>query len=104
MHGFTTFEQSKTLFEKGYRHPKPIRFESTIGGRGSDQNFGFFSPEQYPSFSLADLVTMVGICPYMEDATGDMMIEILLPSLTISATLEQIRQSNQRLKEVYANN
>jgi hypothetical protein len=95
MHGFTNFEQSKALYEHGYRHPKPIDCHLDII---KDMPFDV---DRYPSFSLADLVTMVGICPYMEDVTGDMMIKILLYPLTIATTSEQVQQSNQRLKEAY---
>jgi hypothetical protein len=100
MHGYTNYEQSKTLFEHGYRHPKPIRFESTMGGRSSDQNFGFFSPEQYPAFSLADIITMIDFMPEVKDPDIPEIIRLLTNAL-IKSDLEQIEQSNQRLKEAY---
>jgi len=101
MHGFTNYEQSKALYERGYRHPKPVRYESTIGGRSSDQNFGFYNPEQYPAFSLADIFTMQGERFYIppQVPVSD-VIEYNMKYL-LKQTDAQVELCNQRLREVY---
>ena len=89
MHGYTNFQQSKALWEHGYRHPKPIRWD------------GFYKSIEYPSFSLADLVTMQGAI-YHVPAIAPM--KDIIQSYVDSALVEEdelVQQSNERLKQAY---
>jgi hypothetical protein len=95
MHGFTNYEQSKALFEHGYRHPKPIDCHLDII---KDMPFNV---DRFPSFSLADLITMQGAI-YHVPANAPM--NEIIQSYVDSALHEGdtlVQQSNQRLKEAY---
>ena len=90
MHGFTNYDQSKALFEHGYRHPKPLKEYDKL-----------VDMYNYPSFSLADLVTMQGAI-YHVPANAPM--NEIIQSYVDSALHEGdalVEQSNQRLKEAY---
>jgi hypothetical protein len=99
MHGFTNYEQSKALFEHGYRHPFPIEHEFI--GLDSEPHQEIL--EDYPCFSLADLITMQGAI-YHVPAIAPM--KEIIQSYVDSALVEEdelVHQSNERLNQAYAN-
>jgi len=100
MHGFTNFQQSKALFEHGYRHPEPIlrvdetEFHTVMG----------FSKYYIPSFSLADLVTAYGAMALFTSSHSPMpeIIECYVDRLIKFSDIS-VHQSNERLNKAYAN-
>jgi hypothetical protein len=100
MHGFTNFEQSKALFEHGYRHPFPIEHEFI--GLDSDSHQEIL--QDYPCFSLADLVTAYGAMALFTSSHSPMpeIIECYVDRL-IKFSYISVHQSNQRLNQAYAN-
>jgi hypothetical protein len=100
MHGFTNFQQSKAMYEHGYRHP-----DSILEVDKWDSYYLTTMPidiqvEVFPSFSLADLVTMQGILYNKTQAPVAEIIQSYVDSaLHEGDTL--VQQSNQRLKEAY---
>jgi hypothetical protein len=103
MHGFTNYEQSKALYERGYRHPKPTYFISECGIRLRNQTFGILGIvlKDYPAFSLADIVTMQGERFYMPPQVS--VSEVI--EYNMKYMLEQgdatVQECNQRLRGVY---
>jgi hypothetical protein len=92
MHGFTNYEQSKALYQHGYRHPKPLKEYDKLGDM-----------DNYPWFSLADLVTMQGAI-YHVPANAPM--KDIIQSYVDSALHEGdtlVQQSNELLNQAYAN-
>jgi hypothetical protein len=96
MHGFTNFQQSKALYERGYRHPKPLLVIKDSGEYGIHWlDYGT------PAFSLADIVTMQGERFYMP------------PQVSVSEVIEynmkymlenddiQVQMCNDRLRGEY---
>jgi hypothetical protein len=87
MHGFTNYQQSKALYERGYRHPKAILLT--------------YIYTEYPAFSLADLVTMQGA---MYHIPSDAPVSEIIQSYVDSCLEESdslVELSNQKLREVY---
>jgi hypothetical protein len=97
MHGFTNYDQSKAMYEHGYRHPSPIQSYTV-----TDSTNGDIFPS-IPCFSLADLVTMQGAI-YHVPANAPM--KDIIQSYVDSALREGdtlVQQSNERLNQAYAN-
>jgi hypothetical protein len=98
MHGFTNYEQSKALYERGYRHPEPTY---AIDGKGvyTGKNLGYNN--HIYSFSLADIVTMQGERFYMppQVSVAD-VIEYNMKYLLANNDV-QVQECNQRLRGVY---
>jgi hypothetical protein len=97
MHGFTNYEQSKALFEHGYRHPGAIQSYTLTDSTNED-----IFPS-IPSFSLADLVTMQGAI-YHVPAIAPM--KEIIQSYVDSCLNEPesiVKDSNQRLNQAHAN-
>jgi hypothetical protein len=100
MHGYTNFEQSKDLYDKGYRHPRIGVLRVNSENVYSDF-MGHKIQNWFPSFSLADLVTMQGA--FWHHITTDPVLAII-QSYVDSALSESemlVDKSNQRLKEAY---
>jgi hypothetical protein len=98
MHGFTNFQQSKALYEQGYRHPEPTY---AIDGKGvyTGKNLGYNN--HICSFSLADIVTMQGERFYMPPQVSmEAIIEYNMIYLIKQGEAE-VQACNQRLREVY---
>jgi hypothetical protein len=93
MHGFTNFQQSKALYERGYRHPEPVMVYPV--SRAYDRK------NPYPAFSLADIVTMQGERFYMPPQVSmEAIIEYNMIYLIKQGDAE-VQACNQRLREVY---
>jgi hypothetical protein len=87
MHGFTNYQQSKALYERGYRHPKPILLT--------------YIYTEYPAFSLADIVTMQGERFYMPPQVSVAeVIEYNMKYLLENDDV-QVQECNQRLRGEY---
>lgn len=101
MHGFTNYQQSKALYEHGYRHPDQIFLTNSEGKYSRDWAI-CKPPKWFPSFSLADLVTMHGAI-YHKPANAPMP-EII--QSYVESCLEEpeslVNMANQRLIEAYA--
>ena len=97
MHGFTNYKQSKALFEHGYRHPFPIEHEFI--GLDSEPHQEIL--EDYPSFSLADLVTMRGSFRLNENNVNEMIDETCKDLLCYNK--DRVELINERLNQAYAN-
>jgi hypothetical protein len=98
MHGFTNYQQSKAMYDKGYRHPKPI---IVVNSDGHILNWIYiYTPKEYPSFSLADLVTMQGILYNKTKAPVAKIIQSYVDSALAESEI-LVEQSNQRLYEAY---
>jgi hypothetical protein len=95
MHGYTNFEQSKALWEHGYRHPGAIQSYTV-----TDSVNGDIFPS-IPSFSLADLVTMRGTFRLNEDNVNKMIDETCKDLLCYNK--DRVELINERLKQAYAN-
>jgi hypothetical protein len=103
MHGFTNYEQSKALYERGYRHPKPTYLISEAGIRLRNQTFGILGMvlTDFPAFSLADIVTMQGERFYMPPQVSvSEVIEYNMKYLLENDDVE-VQACNQRLREEY---
>jgi hypothetical protein len=98
MHGFTNYQQSKALYERGYRHPEPAY---AIDGKGvyTGKNLGYNN--HIYSFSLADIVTMQGERFYMPPQVS--VAEVI--EYNVNAMLKQsewdVLDCNAELREVY---
>jgi hypothetical protein len=84
MHGLTNFQQSKALYERGYRHPEPVRYHARV-----------------PLFSLADMVTMQGIIYHKPDDTPMPDIIQSYVESCLSEPDSLVELANQRLRDVY---
>jgi hypothetical protein len=95
MHGFTNYQQSKALYERGYRHPKPIDCHLDII---KDMPFDV---DRFPSFSLADIVTMQGERFYMPPQVSVAeVIEYNMKYMIENDDME-VHECNQRLRGEY---
>jgi hypothetical protein len=100
MHGFTNFQQSKALYERGYRHKNPTYSISEAGSRLRNQTFGILGIvlKYYPAFSLADIVTMQGERFYMPPQVSVAeVIEYNMKHLLANNDV-QVQVCNQRLR------
>jgi hypothetical protein len=103
MHGYTNFQQSKALWEHGYRHPNNMLDVSEWNEYYQSNLLIELNVQYYPSFSLADLVTMQGAI-YHVPAIAPM--KDIIQSYVDSALHEGdtlVQQSNERLNQAYAN-
>jgi len=103
MHGFTNYEQSKALCEHGYRHPNNILDVNKWDEYYQSNLLIELNVQYYPSFSLADLVTMQGAI-YHVPAIAPM--KDIIQSYVESCLNEPeslVHQSNERLNQAYAN-
>jgi hypothetical protein len=103
MHGFTNYDQSKALWEHGYRHPDSILEVDKLDSYYLTTMPIDIQVEVFPSFSLADLITMQGAI-YHVPANAPM--KEIIQSYVDSALHEGdtlVQQSNERLNQAYAN-
>jgi hypothetical protein len=100
MHGFTNFQQSKALYERGYRHPNKT-FLTNAKCEYSRDWITCREPMWFSCFSLADIVTMQGIIYHKPD---DAPMPDIIQSYVESCLSEPeglVLLANQRLREVY---
>ena len=95
MHGFTNYQQSKALWERGYRHP--FALHSHVEPY-EDDAFGW---DDIPAFSLADIVTMQGERFYMppQVSVAD-VIEYNMKYMLENDDM-QVQMCNDRLRGEY---
>ena len=96
MHGFTNYKQSKALYERGYRHPKPIFVIKDSGEYGM-----YLLDYGTPCFSLADIFTMQGERFYIPPQVGVSDVIKYNMKYLLKQTDAQVELCNQRLREVY---
>jgi hypothetical protein len=93
MHGFTNFQQSKALYERGYRHPEPAMVYPV--SKVYDRK------KPYPAFSLADIVTMQGERFYMPPQVGVAEVIEYNMKYMLENNDVQVEECNQRLRGEY---
>jgi len=97
MHGFTNYQQSKSLYERGYRHPEPIYGVDNIGHyKGSE-----WDNIDIPAFSLADIVTMQGERFYMPPQVSVAEVIEYNMKYMLANNDVQVQGCNQRLRKEY---
>ena len=98
MHGFTNYQQSKALYERGYRHPEPIE---SLTYMDSGERGMYFDWKKYPAFSLADIVTMQGERFYMPPQVS--VAEVIEYNMKYMLENDdmQVQECNQRLRGEY---
>jgi hypothetical protein len=101
MHGYTNYEQSKALFEHGYRHPDNILEVDKWDSYYLTTMPIDIQVEVFPSFSLADLVTMRGSFRLNENNVNEMIDETCKDLLCYNK--DRVELINQRLNQAYAN-
>lgn len=98
MHGFTNYKQSKAMYERGYRHPEPIddftHVNTFMGGDCLDW-------EEYPAFSLADIVTMQGERFYMPPQVSVAEVIEYNMKYLLKQSDAEVQVCNERLRGVY---
>jgi hypothetical protein len=96
MHGFTNYQQSKALYERGYRHPKPMLVIKDDGKYGIHWlDYGA------QCFSLADIVTMQGERFYMPPQVSVAEVIEYNMKYMLENDDSQVQECNQRLRGVY---
>jgi len=96
MHGFTNYEQSKALYERGYRHPEPMLVIKDSGEYGM-----YWLDYGIPAFSLADIVTMQGERFYMPPQVSVAEVIEYNMKYMIENDDSQVQACNQRLRGEY---
>jgi hypothetical protein len=95
MHGFTNYEQSKALYERGYWHPSPVEICTKV------HSVDPLTWDDYPSFSLADIVTMQGERFYMPPQVSVAEVIEYNMKYMLENDDSQVQECNQRLRGVY---
>jgi len=95
MHGFTNYQQSKALYERGYRHPFALR--SHIAPYEGAHLDGMI----YPAFSLADIVTMQGERFYMPPQVSVAEVIEYNMKYMLENDDSEVQECNQRLRGEY---
>jgi hypothetical protein len=103
MHGFTNYEQSKALYERGYRHPKATYFLTKGGIRLRNEAFPIFAEilTNLPAFSLADIVTMQGERFYMPPQVSVAEVIEYNMKYMLANNDVQVQACNERLRREY---
>jgi hypothetical protein len=105
MHGFTNYEQSKALYERGYRHPDATCYVCHYGlilkNNSCDEDFANGVNNIFPAFSLADIVTMQGERFYMPPQVS--VAEVIEYNMKYMLENDdvQVDACNQRLRGEY---
>jgi hypothetical protein len=96
MHGFTNYEQSKALYERGYRHPEPTFVIKDSGEYGIHWlDYGT------QCFSLADIVTMQGERFYMPPQVSVAEVIEYNMKYMLENDDSEVQVCNQRLRGEY---
>jgi hypothetical protein len=98
MHGFTNYQQSKALYERGYRHPEPMEYLTHMD---SGEREMYFDWKNYPAFSLADIVTMQGERFYMPPQVSVAEVIEYNMKYILENNDSEVQACNQRLRGVY---
>jgi len=98
MHGFTNYKQSKALYERGYRHPKPTY---AIDKKGWYTAKHLIFNGHIPSFSLADIVTMQGERFYMPPQVSVAEVIEYNMKYLLEQSDAEVQVCNERLRGVY---
>jgi len=104
MHGFTNYEQSKALYERGYRPASSGVFIVNSNNRFiRDMFFSIMSksPEWFPAFSLADIVTMQGERFYMPPQVSVAEVIEYNMKYMLENNDSEVQECNQRLRGEY---
>ncbi len=106
MFGFTTFEQSKKLYDSGYRRPNPI-YVCRDNGFTRDTILGTPQRGYYPCFSLADLIILSNDNFEAEYEKSKVIIDDLITDLLLTIHFwadnnsKNVISANNSLKEAY---
>ena len=96
MHGFTNYQQSKALYERGYWHPSPILVIKDSGEYGM-----YWLDYGTPAFSLADIVTMQGERFYMPPQVSVAEVIEYNMKYMLENDDSEVQACNQRLRGEY---